>query len=128
MNIAPTMSQPTFTSYRDYIKDDLLDTLARYEQLGVPLPNRKLFFENYAKHHGLSEWLAAIKGVVLTENQAYSIATTYLNVNNRKVSDLVSIFVCLDRLHQITLPIQYKILTTEYWEKRLNRENLQITQ
>ena len=113
------MQPPKFISYKDFAKEELLDRFTTYEKLEVPLPSKKSFYDDYFKMNGFSEWLEAIEGVSLTENQAFSIASTYVNVGQRKISDLVSIFVSLEKHQNITLPVKHMILTTEYWEKRL---------
>jgi len=115
--------KPIFISYSDFISSEMLEKLTKYKKSDVPLPSKKEFHENYVKFDGFGAWIKAIEGIKLTENQAFSVASTFVNIGKRKVSDLVSIFVSLERLDNITLPTQYGILSNEYWEKRLNKKD-----
>jgi hypothetical protein len=118
------MSKPIFISYGDFVNAEMLENFTRYKEIGEPLPSRKSFYDDYVRYKGFGEWIESIRSVTVTENQAFSIASTFVNVGKRKVSDLVSVFVSLERHQKISLPVQHKILTAEYWERRLKNLSL----
>ena len=113
------MSDNKFIPLKKFIENKFEAVKPRYASFGEKPPALSEYLKTYLIGHGFNDWLLTMSGIELTERQAFSIANTYVKHGDRKVADLLYIFVSIERCYNITLPAIHGILTIGYWEKRL---------
>lgn len=115
------MSDVTYISYQNFIKEQYDEKLPLYKRVSETPPSFNKFKSQYTKYDGFRDWIARISGLKPTENQLYSIVSSFVKHGDRKLSELPALVCSLEKHQNIVIPVIYGVLTVEYWEKRLKR-------